>query len=76
MLRIKVFQNGSARFYNTKTFEKKGGKDNEVYEFMSAMGNIDLGNRKFIHFVDETTDTNVFVSPVACVVEAEGVADE
>lgn len=76
MLRIKVFQNGSARFYNTKTFEKKGGKDNEAYEFMSAMGNVDLGNRKFIHFVDETTDTNVFVSPVACVVEAEGVADE
>lgn len=76
MLRIKVFQNGSTRFYNTKTFEEKGGKDNEAYEFMLAMGNVDLGNRKFIHFVDETTDTNVFVSPVACVVEAEGVDDE
>lgn len=74
MLRIKVFQNGSARFYNTKTFEGKGGKDNEAYEFMLAMGNVDLGNRKFIHFVDETTDANVFISPVACVVEAEGVA--
>lgn len=43
---------------------------------MLAMGNVDLGNRKFIHFVDETTDTSVFISPVGCVIEAEGVAEE
>lgn len=76
MLRIKMFQNGSGKFYNTKTFEEKGGKDNEAYEFMLAMGNVDLGNRKFIHFVDETTDTSVFISPVGCVIEAEVVAEK
>jgi hypothetical protein len=76
MLRIKVFQNGSARFYNTKTFERKGGKDNEMYEFMLAMGNVDLGNRKFIHFVDDVADENIFISPVGCVIEVEEVAEE
>ena len=76
MLRIKVFQNGSARFYNTKTFEQKSGKDNEMYEFMLAMGNVDLGNRKFIHFVDDVADENIFVSPVGCVIEVERVAEE
>ena len=76
MLRIKVFQNGSARFYNTKTFEQKDGKDSEMYEFMLAMGNVDLGNRKFIHFVDDVADENIFVSPVGCVIEVERVAEE
>lgn len=76
MLRIKVFQNGSARFYNTKTFEQKGEKDNEMYEFMLAMGNVDLGNRKFIHFVDDVADENIFVSPVGCVIEVEEVTEE
>lgn len=76
MLRIKVFQNGSARFYNTKTFERKDGKDNEMYEFMLAMGNVDLGNRKFINFVDDVADENIFISPVGCVIEVEEVAEE
>lgn len=76
MLRIKVFQNGSARIYVTKSFEEKNGKDNEEYEFMLAMGMVDIGNRKFIHFVDEMTDTNIFVSPIMCLVEAEKVTEE
>lgn len=76
MLRIKIFQNGSTRFYITKSFEEKGGKENEAYEFMLAMGNVDLGNRKFIHFVDEATDANVFVSPIMCLIEVEAAGEE
>lgn len=47
-----------------------------MYEFMLAMGNVDLGNRKFIHFIDDVADENIFVSPVGCVIEVEGVAEE
>lgn len=76
MLRIKVFQNGVNRVYITRSFEEKSGKNNEVYEFMEAMAQVDFGSRELIHFVDEVTDTNVFVSPVMCLIEAEKVTEK
>jgi hypothetical protein len=75
MLRIKVFQNGSNRIYNTNTF-KEGESENEFYNFLNVITNIDLGNKKLIGFEDAVTDTKVFVSPVMCLIEVEEVADE
>lgn len=75
MLRIKVFQNGSNRIYNTNTF-KEGESKNEFYNFLNAITNIDLSKKKLIGFEDAVTDTKVFVSPVMCLIEVEEVADE
>lgn len=75
MLRIKVFQNGSNRIYNTNTF-KEGGSKNEFYNFLNAITNINLSNKKLIGFEDAVTDTKVFISPVMCLIEVEEVADE
>ena len=75
MLRIKVFQNGSNRIYNTNTF-KEGQSKNEFYNFLNAITNIDLSKKKLIGFEDAVTDTKVFVSPVMCLIEVEEVADE
>ena len=75
MLRIKVFQNGSNRIYNTNTF-KEGKSKNEFYNFLNAITNIDLSNKKLIGFEDAVTDTKVFVSPVMCLIEVEEVANE
>ena len=75
MLRIKVFQNGSNRIYNTNTF-KAGESKNVGYNFLNAITNVDIRNKKLIGFEDAVTDTKVFVSPVMCLIEVEEVADE
>ena len=75
MLRIKVFQNGSNRIYNTNTF-KEGESKNEFYNFLNAITNVDICNKKLIGFEDAVTDTKVFISPVMCLIEVEEVADE
>ena len=75
MLRIKVFQNGSNRVYNTNTF-KEGESKNEFYNFLDAITNVDIGNKKLIGLEDAVTNTKVFISPIMCLIEVEEVADE
>ena len=75
MLRIKVFQNGSNRIYNTNTF-KEGKSKNEFYNFLEVATNVNLGHKKLIGFEDMVTNARVFVSPVTCLIEVEEVADE
>lgn len=75
MLRIKVFQNGSNRIYNTNTF-KEGESKSEFYNFLDAITNVDIGNKKLIGLEDMVTNTKVFISPVMCLIEVEEVADE
>lgn len=74
MLRIKVFQSGSTRIYMTNSFKLGLGK-NEFYNFLEAATNVDLGYKKIITFEDVVTNTKVFVSPIACLIEIEEVAD-
>lgn len=76
MLQIKVFQGGSIRIYNTNSFKEGEGMKSELHNFLVAITNVDLGNRKNIGFVDVVTGTNVFVSPVSCLIEVEEVAEE
>lgn len=76
MLQIKVFQGGSIRIYNTNSFKEGEGMKSELHNFLVAITNVDLGNRKNIGFVDVLTGTNVFVSPTTCLIEAEEVAEE
>ena len=75
MLRIKVFQNGSNRIYNTNTF-KEGESKNEFYNFLDVITNVDIGNKKLIGLEDIVTNTKVFISPIMCLIEVEEVADE
>lgn len=75
MLRIKVFQNGLTRIYMTNSF-KLGSRKNEFYNFLEAATNVNLGHKKLIGFEDAETNTKVFVSPIACLIEIEEVADE
>lgn len=75
MLRIKVFQNGSNRIYNTNTF-KEGESKSEFYNFLDAITNVDIGNKKLIGLEDMVTNTKVFISPIMCLIEVEEVADE
>ena len=75
MLRIKVFQNGLTRIYMTNSFKLGSGK-NEFYNFLEAATNVDLGYKKIIAFEDVVTNTTVFVSPIACLIEIEEVANE
>lgn len=75
MLRIKVFQNGSNRVYNTNTF-KEGKSKNEFYNFLDAITNVDIGNKKLIGLEDAVINTKVFISPIMCLIEVEEVADE
>lgn len=75
MLRIKVFQNGLTRIYMTNSFKLGSGK-NEFYNFLEAATNVDLGYKKIIDFEDVVTNTKVFVSPIACLIEVEEVANE
>lgn len=76
MLQIKVFQGGSIRIYNTNSFKEGEGMKSELHNFLVAITNVDLGNRKNIGFVDVVTGTNVFVSPATCLIEVEEVAEE
>ena len=76
MLQIKVFQNGANRIYVTKSFEGEDGKKNEKYRFMRAMVNVDLENTRIISFEDAVSGTQVFVSPVTCLIEVEEIVDE
>lgn len=74
MLRIKVFQSGSTRIYNTNSF-KLGGAKSEFYNFLEVITNVNLGHKKLIGLEDAVTNTKVFVSPIACLIEVEEVAD-
>ena len=75
MLRIKVFQNGSNRIYNTNTF-KEGESKSEFYNFLDVITNVNIGNKKLIGLEDAVTNTKVFISPIMCLIEVEEVADE
>lgn len=75
MLQIKVFQSGSTRIYMTNSFKLGSGK-NEFYNFLEAVTNVNLGHKKLIGFEDAVTNTKVFVSPIACLIEVEEVANE
>lgn len=75
MLEIKVFQNGVNRIYITDTF-KEGMAKSEFGNFLEAMTKIDFGNKKLIGFEDLVTGTNVFISPVMCLIEVEETADK
>lgn len=75
MLQIKVFQGGSTRIYNTNSFKEGKGMKSELHNFLVAITNVDLGNRKNIGFVDVVTGTNVFVSPTTCLIEVEEVKE-
>jgi hypothetical protein len=75
MLHIKVFQGGETRFYNTNSFKLGTGK-NEFYNFLEVITNVNLGHKKLIGFEDAETNTKVFVSPIACLIEIKEVADE
>ena len=76
MLQITVFINGATRRYFTNSFKEGKGMKSELHNFLVAITNVDLGNRKNIGFVDVVTGTNVFVSPVSCLIEVEEVAEE
>lgn len=75
MLHIKVFQGGATRIYNTNSF-KLGTGENEFYNFLEVITNVDLGHKKIICLEDVVTGTTVFISPVSCLIEVEEVADE
>lgn len=75
MLRIKVFQNGSNRIYNTNTF-KEGKSKSEFYNFLDVITNVNIGNKKLIGLEDMVTNTKVFISPVVSLIEVDEVADE
>lgn len=75
MLRIKVFQSGSTRIYNTNSF-KLGLAKSEFYNFLEVITNVNLGHKKLIGFEDAVTNTKVFVSPIACLIEIDEVANE
>lgn len=75
MLRIKVFQNGSNRIYNTNAF-KEGENESEFFNFLNDIENVDIGNKKLIEFEEMITNTKVFISPIMCLIEVEEVAEE
>lgn len=76
MLQITVFINGATRRYFTNSFKEGEGMKSELHNFLVAITNVDLGNKKNIGFVDVVTGTNVFVSPTTCLIEVEEVAEE
>jgi hypothetical protein len=76
MLQITVFQGGLTRIYNTNSFKEGEGMKSELHNFLVAITNVDLGNRKNIGFVDVVTGTNVFVSPTTCLIEVDKVEEE
>lgn len=75
MLHIKVFQGGATRIYNANSF-KLGTGQNEFYNFLEVVTNVDLGHKKNICLEDVVTGATVFISPVSCLIEVEEVADE
>lgn len=75
MLRIKVFQSELTRIYNTNSF-KLGVAKSEFYNFLEVITNVNLGHKKLIGLEDAITNTKVFISPIACLIEVEEVADE
>lgn len=76
MLRIKVFQNGSNRVYNTNTFKEEKSRKSEFYNFVEVITNVDLGNKKLIGLEDAVTNTKVFISPIMCLIECEEVIED
>ena len=48
----------------------------EMESYNSALQNVDLGNTQTIKFVDITTNVNVSVSPITCLIECEEVEEK
>ena len=75
MLQIKVFQGESSRIYNTNSF-KLGVAKSEFYNFLEVITNVNCGNKKLIGLEDVVTNTKVFISPIACLIEVKEVEDK
>lgn len=76
MLQITVFMNGATRRYLTNSFKDNYFCDEEMKAYDSALQNVDLGNTQTIKFVDITTNVNVSVSPITCLIECEEVIED
>jgi hypothetical protein len=76
MLQITVFMNGATRRYFTNSFKDNYFCDEEMKAYDSALQNVDLGNTQTIKFVDITTNANVSVSPITCLIECEEVIED
>lgn len=75
MLQITVFMNGATRRYFTNSFKDNYFCDEEMKAYDSALQNVDLRNTQTIKFVDITTNANVSVSPITCLIECEEVEE-
>lgn len=75
MLQITVFMNGAIRRYLTNSFKGNCFCNEEMKAYDSALRNVDLGNTQTIKFVDITTNANVSVSPITCLIECEEVEE-
>lgn len=75
MLQITVFMNGTTRRYFTNSFKDNSFYNEEMEAYNSALQNVDLGNTQTIKFVDTTTNANVSVSPITCLIECEEVEE-
>lgn len=75
MLQITVFMNGTTRRYFTNSFKDNSFYNEEMEAYNSALQNVDLGNTQTIKFVDITTNANVSVSPITCLIECEEVEE-
>lgn len=71
MLQITVFLNGSVRRYVTKDYAFKNGCKSEIDAFNYELSCVSEGDKKIIAFIDEVTDTFVYVSPITCLIEVE-----
>lgn len=75
MLQITVFINGATRRYFTNSFKDNSFYNEEMESYNSALQNVDFGNTQTIKFVDITTNVNVSVSPITCLIECEEVEE-
>ena len=76
MLQITVFINGATRRYFTNSFNHYNFYNEEMKVYDSMLRNVDLGNVQTIKFVDITTNANVSVSPITCLIECEEVVED
>lgn len=75
MLQITVFINGATRRYFTNSFKDNCFYNEEMEAYNSALQNVELGNTQIIKFVDITTNVNISVSPITCLIECEEVEE-
>lgn len=76
MLQITVFINGATRRYFTNSFKDNCFYNEEMEAYNSALQNVELGNTQIIKFVDITTNVNISVSPITCLIECEEVIED